>query len=394
MNVTIISDLSTVLPSSITSTSLGNVRIYKPVQLFVQIVSWHGNNDYRSFFIIEGSSTYYMWLCEEDLAWLHCFSPHIHLLGHNTADVILPCEVSMAASSSVSPLLIEAVPRGPFSFHFGHFIVDTLPLLLMCRDIEAYSKTSYRLLSIASHSWQHELVLIGTGNCQRYLQTIDFKKGLVSHYDRYSVSTFRLTASFIDLKAKHRSSFFSRFYSRSQSSTIMSRAQTNATRKVAVISRNERNIRNRRLNNETDFNGLFLDIYYELLLPSSYGPANLYARILHSQFSAVLGVHGSALFQFFLYGMCNMPIVMLTNSLSLEYPWCGQMADFLPFKGRFWFLSKTSSLHSPSDWNTSSSFELSPVTEIVSLISSGAHVNSTLLSSCNSYTAVHSGTLN
>ena len=151
MNVRLCSNLSKFIDSTWHTTCLGKIRIYDSVPLILQIIKWHGSNDYRSFFIIENQSEHFLWLKQEDIDVLSCFSSHIRVFSNDTFDVMLPTEVITASSRNLPPLLIEAVPRGPFSFHFGHFILDTLPLLAICKDIINPSNIPYKLLSVAHH---------------------------------------------------------------------------------------------------------------------------------------------------------------------------------------------------------------------------------------------------
>jgi hypothetical protein len=311
-------------------------------------------SDLRLFYVFQRDSE--IWLTQEDKAVIHYFND-IFGITSKSYNSVNDCPISLDANISRntdkidgSDLLLEWTSRGTFSFHFGHFIIDVIPLLMAIHNTKTLS--DYKLLISIFPAWASELLdLYGLKRLGTLLYVYNDVGGEELNRSKNIAFTKVENATFIKLSPGYRDNLLNNGFrvNELQYKPSMSR--------LAVLSRrclpNSKPIR---WINEDECIKACVNHQVLTLFPEELGPIELIRQLSAYRPGIILGCAGSALHQLLVISDITPLILMVASRLNPKTMWKSQLSDFKYARGKFSILSKITTAN--ADWNDS--FEISP----------------------------------
>ena len=333
----------------------GQIFIADAVDVLAIQWAWFEDSEFKHFYFFPDFSSVY--LCARDRAELHFFygsPPHGRFLletaNPNVFSLKLPelriDDIRAPQASTNSNLLIPVQPFNDYSStHFGHFVIEQLPLMLVADCLGARL-----LVSRSLTSWAQQL--LDLANLKHLQHNIyPFKDSRIARADlgRATIQSKYLRARFIKLERKLSASLLKAIAS--QPCPI--RSSSNPIR-VAVLSRLKMH-KHQRWTNENELYKPELKHQYQQLFPEKLGVMGLRTHLHSSCASVVVSAIGSACYQLFLDKKRRYEVILLFGDFNLSRPsqW---FSTYLPFKHLFWMLLRSVNYH--PKWNMP--FQVSP----------------------------------
>lgn len=336
--------------------------------------------DTRLFYIFRDYNS--IWCSQYDIQLLHSNGPL-----HNIIGSISSCRKHFQPSEYLETLLSnqsnygtslracsQYISRGPFSSHFGHFIVDNLPVLLLIRDahklgIEISDKY---VLTQNLQSWNMELSNL-MGLEKKILENIVVNPFYNSTeniiHENISIKLQTLDLSFISISRKSRDRIITsnlppltKILDRQKTLTVDKRIR------ALLLPRSLNTTSPRWINYDSCENSNL--VVYTTLFPEKLGPKLLSKYLNQNLFNIIIAPIGSASYQLFLMGI-QAEIVIIRGAFNCDKTWesalrrdyVDSLYEMRSFKNRFWLVYRESEIS--SCWNESFTYHPSEIDEIV-----------------------------
>lgn len=345
----------------------GPIALSAPIQLLILQWTWFGGQEDKHFLFEPMSRS--VWLCARDRRELHHFygrhpeEPLLKPLQGNSflLDSHLEAQLIDKNISKKSECLL--VPMRPFNeyctTHFGHFVVELLPLLMVAKKLGLKV-----LLSRDLPSWASELLaLTGLEDLEDWICPFREIAHSGGSLPRADLSGAEVSARLVKLKPSLAASLLN--------GLSQCRADSNTAdlccSSVAVLSRSHR-ARYQRWMNEQELLQRNDCYAYVPLIPEQLGVMGLRDRMSQIRVKAVVVAVGSAAYQLFLNPDMWQPVVLLCGTVNPEVPgrW---LSTFWPFRQRFWLLFHQGQRN--GDWNAPFTHSPDHIEKALSLALSG-----------------------
>ena len=343
-----------------------NYLLTAPVNVIILRWIWKSGKDERLIYLFPDVRKIFLNTID-DIQWLSAFEPLLYHYdpGNNRIKVRLSLfGIIPKGHDSNIISLHEMRSNGGYSFHFGHFIIETIPYLELAYAIGCGLST-YTSVS----QWMNDLiVMIGRPCLQNVFCPLDVNK----------FSSIRLNGIFIE--ATQSRIMFAKMSKHQTNKIIESLVPStgyfslkHASLKIYIISR-KNDIPTAtgaiRWLNEHDLLEYHSEYDFQLIQPEKFGFLRLFQRIQSEKPALVISANGSAVYQFFLYNEYRPKVLMLLGSVNISQLWHGQMANFKAFSSQLWLLFISS--HQPSDWNSPFEYPAEVILEAITHILSGS----------------------
>lgn len=342
----------------------GDVVISDPCELLLIQWVWFSGQEEKHFFL--SPEQRWIWLCARDRRELPHFygcrasNPFFAFSGDGDdrlqihwpdfPDVSIP-------HLHPQPVLVPMRPFNEYSTtHFGHFVVELLPLLLVAEMLSLPL-----LLSRPLPSWAHDL-LDGVGMSQLLNHCLPVPPTTPASADlgRAEVQLHRLQGRLLGLQPSLAADLL-----RSLSAPLprLQIGSSEERQQVGVLSR-QRLARHQRWSNEDAlYDGPTTHNYHQFI-PEALGVASLSQSLLDRNITVVVAAIGSAAYQLFLNRQVMCRVVLLCGGFNPAAPsqW---FSTFEPFRHRFWLLYRYT--RAATDWNAPFSHKPQHVDRAVSM---------------------------
>jgi hypothetical protein len=319
--------------------------LLEPVRVLIIKWVWRAGRDERLFYLFPDHNTIYLDEID-DMKWLPAFGGLIKSYDKNTDSVEVDLNIFgniPATPPSEIPVIAELRSNGGYSYHFGHFIIETVPYLFVA------SRIGCKLLTyLPINKWQSDILGM--------VQKEDLNAAIAPYQDNPSASIMRgssrveatlATVRFFKISKRDTNSLISYMYKEhglnscnieSKIIYVLSRRNDVPTSTGAI-----------RWSNEADLLSSCSEYTFQAVSPERCGLKNLYDMVQSEQPALVISTNGSAIYQFFLYqGYCPK-LLMLLGNVSSAVLWTSQMKNFQAFCDKFWILRIDS--QETGDWN-------------------------------------------
>lgn len=350
----------------------GWIALSDPLELLLLQWVWFAGQEDKHFLLHPATRS--LWLCARDRRELHHFygcrrdQPLFHPCSDGTFRLFpLPRDrpVQEVRAPHRQPLLLAMRPFNEYSVtHFGHFVIEALPLMLMARRLQRPL-----LISRPLPGWAEQLLqLAGLLDLQRWVLPLPCAAGAALSLGRGDVSAHRVQGQVLRLQRGLAASLLQAIAS--QGAARCSLKPTAAAR-VAVLSRSHLP-RHQRWMNEDALLQLESQHTYQRLVPEALRVLGLRDALRRQGIHAVVMAIGSAAYQLFLDQESHRPVVLLCGTLNPDSPsrWLG---TFAPFLDQCWLLFHKRPVN--GDWNAPFCHDPEHVDQAVTLASSGTRLS-------------------
>jgi len=363
-------DFTGVAPQRLTRTSSqvlgcdGDVVIGDPCELLLIHWVWFAGKEDKHFYL--SPQQRWIWLCERDRRELrHFYGRHPNkpffassCEGKGRIQINWP-DFSFA---SIPHLFTSAVlvPTRPFNeyatTHFGHFVVELLPLLLVAEMLSLPL-----LVSRPLPSWACDLLNgVGLNQLCNYCVSVPPNLSVSVDLGRAEIQLQSLQGRLLRVQPTYAADLLQ---SISMLEPFNSTVPQQERQQVAVLSR-QRLIRHHRWSNEDLLYDGSRRHEYHQFFPETLGVVGLRQRLCDCNITVVVAAIGSAAYQLFLSRQVRCVVVLLCGSFDPAAPskW---FSTFAPFRHRFYLLYQSSP--NATDWNASFSHKPQHVDRAVSI---------------------------
>lgn len=304
-------------------------------------------SDYRCFYIFHKYSE--IWLTNTDWQVLNCFAKLFHVTQSSASESRLSVETSFCSYSASSliqrpyALCAEWSSRGSYSFHFGHFIIDIIPLLLSLDLI--YPGQLIKLVIPTLSPWALEVLdIYGLLSLSNLLEVTSSQESTIQHSGdsvRYlSLNNVRLVKLARSLKYEILRAGFN---------VPRLKYQPEGTR-VLVLSRGKLpSNAPKRWVNEIECIDACSKCEVQVEYPEKIGPNGLINLISQYKPSLIIGSAGSALHQLLVVNNITPRVCIVMGGMDPKRIWKTQLSDFLYAGDRISILCIKDSIN--TDWN-------------------------------------------
>ncbi|QNI85697.1 hypothetical protein SynPROS71_01917 [Synechococcus sp. PROS-7-1] len=347
---------------------MGWIALSDPLELLLFHWVWFAGQEDKQWFMHPGSRS--LWLCERDRRELHHFygrhrnQPLFQRLDDGT--LRLSCDrrdfpVQDASALDRQPLLVAMRPFNEYSVtHFGHFVIELLPLLLLARRLQ-----QKLLLSRPLPVWATELLqLADLRDLESWVLPLPCRQGSSVCLGRGDLSAHVVRGQLLRLQPGFAASLLQEIAHCGPSERPL---MSGASAKVAVLSRSHLP-KHQRWMNEAELLSMECQHTYQRVVPEQLGVLGLREALRREGIHVVVMAIGSAAYQLFLDQEGRLPVVLLCGNLNPDDPsrWLG---TFEPFRQRCWLLFHKRPVN--GDWNAPFSHHPNHVDQVVTLASSG-----------------------
>ena len=342
----------------------GDVVISDPCELLLIQWVWFAGQEDKHFLL--SPEHRWIWLCERDRRELR------HFYGRHPSNPFFASSCEGGGRLQINwpefpaPSLPQVhqqpvlVPMRPFNeyatTHFGHFVVELLPLLLVAEMLSLPL-----LLSRPLPTWALEL-LDGIGLSQLRRRCLPVPSNTPTSVDlgRAAVQLQSLQGRLLRVPPAFAAALLRRMSMLEPRHTTGLRQEC---QQVAVLSR-QRLARHHRWSNEGSLYARESTHRYHQLFPEALGVAGLRQRLCDRNITVVVAALGSAAYQLFLSREMTCAVVLLCGGFDPTAPskW---FSTFAPFRHRFWLLYRATS--NATDWNAPFSHHPQHVDRAVSI---------------------------
>ncbi|WP_156098047.1 glycosyltransferase 61 family protein [Synechococcus sp. KORDI-100] len=346
-------------------TNDGLIALSDPCDLTVLRWNWFGGQEDKNFSL--NSYRNWIWLCQRDRRELHHFygkdsqAPFFRLDPDNSGflDLCWP-DISppIPQVNRTQTLLVPVRPFNEYSTtHFGHFVIELLPLMLVAQRLRIPVLTSLSL-----PVWALQLLqTAGLSSLVGWIRSMD-SFALSSHrLPRATIQSAGIRSRLIRLQPSLAAGLLTNLSKRPER-FLQSRQSGDI--KVAVLSR-QKHPDHRRWINESELHNSPTRHDYVQLFPEELGVIGLHQRLLDIRTDVVLAAIGSAAYQLFLNPESSHRVLLLCGRFDLSSPsrW---FSTYEPFRARFWFLCEE--MNGQHDWNEAFRHAPADIDRAVSLL--------------------------
>lgn len=347
---------------------LGWIALSEPLELLLFQWVWFAGQEDKHWYLHPGTRS--LWLCARDRRELHHFygrhrdQPLFQSLDDGTLRLSsdrrdLP--VQEASALDRQPLLLAMRPFNEYSVtHFGHFVVELLPLLLLARRLQRKL-----LLSRPLPVWAIELLqLAGLRDLESWVLPLPCLQGSSDCLGRGNLSAHVVQGQLLRPQPGFAASLLQEI---AHYGACDRRLISGASARVAILSRSHLP-RHQRWMNEAELLSMECQHTYQRLVPEQFGVLGLRDALRREGIHVVVLAIGSAAYQLFLDQEIRLPVVLLCGDLNPDRPsrWLG---TFEPFREQCWLLFHKRPVN--GDWNAPFSHQPNHVDQAVTLASSG-----------------------
>ena len=346
----------------------GTIALSEPMQLLILQWTWFSGQEDKHFLFEPTSQS--IWLCARDHRELHHFygrTPEKPLLKPLEGDsYLLESHLTTLKDATQSPtnknecLLVPMRPFNEYSTtHFGHFVVELLPLLMVAKRLDLKV-----LLSRELPPWASELLgIAGLEDLEDCICPFREIACLGGSLPRAELSGAEVNARLVKLQPSLAAGLL-RSLSRC---CIDPNNEELHSSPVAVLSRSHLT-RHQRWFNEKELLKCKGNHSYVCLIPERLGVMGLSQYLSQARIKAVVMAIGSAAYQLFLNPEIWQPVVLLCGTINPDAPgrW---LSTFWPFRQRFWLLFHQG--QSNGDWNAPFTHSTDHIEKALSLALSG-----------------------
>ena len=337
------------------SSQAGWIALSAPLDVLLLQWVWFGGQEDKHWLL--HLPTQSIWLCARDRRELFSFYGDVATrpLFRPLADQPSLIEfanpslcIHQVSSDQERTLLVPMRPFNEYSStHFGHFVVELMPLLLVASHLQMTL-----LLSRSLPVWAQELLhLAGLSalieRCRSFKAVADSSCAL----GRCDLRAGHLRAQLVKLQPELAAALMAELACDPLDHAVAAGRQG----PVVVLSRSHLP-RHRRWMNEEHLLRHQSRYRYVQLKPEELGVFGLRDRLQALDAQAVVMAIGSAAYQLFLDARNQRPVILLCGCMNPDAPskW---LSTYLPFRKRFWLLFQRSG--SNAEWNMP--FQHSPV---------------------------------
>jgi hypothetical protein len=352
--------------SSLPSELLQNCEIKyhdqsQPIALISQISSlgiirkiWT-KSDYRCFYLFHKDSDF--WLTNSDLQVLHCFNDIFEEIrsASTSNNLHIRTKFSFTTAPLLNkpnyPLCAEWSSRGSYSFHFGHFIIDIIPLLIAIYLM--YPKSQLKLIVSSFPLWAVELLEIyGLSFLSNRLANISMEESNVENFNNSVKYLCLKDVNFIKLARSFKHEMLKIGF------PVLQLTYAPQRTRILVLSRGKlNNNASKRWTNELECIDACNNYEVKIIYPEQIGPRSLVNIIQDLKPALIIGCAGSALHQLLVVNNLSARVCIILGGMDPNSIWNSQLSDFLYAKERvsIVYIKRDQNC----DWN--STFEIHPM---------------------------------
>ena len=330
--------------------------------------TWAKGNDERRFFLFEDDKL--IWFNRTDKLYLKSFpifSVTNNLVRLNTDQLDSCCIGGDDLTNRSITYLSEYISRGSYTYHFGHFIFDIIPLLI---DIDLIKKnricniSDVKLLAYPLSNWHYEILelikrpdLVALMDCPDHISINHLNTNIP---DELSYSYCQCEVSFVKQSEYRKLSLLSQGFS---SATIFDYKPIH--KNILILSRQSCSQQFiQRWINEKHCIAALESYNVEVIEPSSIGPLQLVQFINQFAPFLILGSAGSAFHQLLIFDKIPSIVAMIVSGRNYNSIWHDQIIDFKYAVNRMNIIYPYSL--EPKDWNDPFNLNLNDFVQLIS----------------------------